>query len=318
MSTSEPRRLGFLAGLLLFGYGALVLLDVLAHESLWVGAGLIVVGLGLLVPLGLSAGTSRGSGPRPRQQMNEETSGRTLATLLLGFFAAGGVLSYNLAAGASWTSPKLALLAYGIALLAAAPDLHRPLGPVRVGSLVAWSLPLLGAPLGIWAFDAALDAGAGASPLDAFIEHALVPPMEASLTALGFEVANHGQTLSLQTPRGELFLTVGLVCAGIQPGILFLGLLGLDAWKRRTSPRRFGGMFLIGIAAVYLVNMVRLVGLAIVGHRWGGDALQTVHAHGGWVLFLVLVLVFWGLILPLTDRVAEKFKGRARGKRLEA
>jgi exosortase/archaeosortase family protein len=162
-------------------------------------------------------------------------------------------------------------------------------------------LPLVAAPLGEYALDAALDAGVGSSPLDAFIRHVLVPPMTAALDVLGFDVAYQGQTVELGTPRGTLFLTVGLVCAGLQPGILFLGVLGLHAWREETSAEQ--GALLLGLGAigVYLMNLVRLVVLAIVGHRWGGGALQTVHAHAGWVLFLVLVVAFWGLVLPLVD-----------------
>lgn len=311
MAAIDRRGLSFAAGLMATGYGALVLLDVLAHEATLLAAVLLVGGVGLLwLALRPRTGERRREPKLPEDGREDSeptaaTPGRIAGTLALGLLAAGGTVAYNALAGSGFSLPEVAILVYGTALVLAAPHLDARVGPLRAGDLVAWSLPLVAAPLGVYALDAALDAGAGGSPLDAFIRHVLVPPMTASLDLLGFDVAHQGQTVELGTPRGQLFLTVGLVCAGLQPGILFLGVLGLHTWRRRTPAARAGLLLALGAAAVYLVNLARLVLLAIVGHRWGGQALQTVHAHAGWVLFLVLVLAFWGLLLPRLEPPQE-------------
>lgn len=296
------RGLPFAAGLLLVGYGVLVLLGVLAHESHLVAVGLLVAGTGLLT-LAIRA---RRSPPEPEASDRAGSPYRFAATVALGSLAAGGVLAYNAWTGSGLSLPELAILAYGCLLLLAGAHLEARVGGLPVEEAVAWSLPLIAAPLGIYAFDAALDAGVGSSPVDAFIRHGLVPPMTAVLDLVGFDVTYRGQTVELGTPRGSLFLSVGLVCAGLQPGILFLGVLGLHTWRESTPAKRAGLMLVLGALAVYLMNLVRLVLLAVVGHRWGGSALQTVHAHAGWVLFLVLVVVFWGLVLPLIDRARPR------------
>jgi exosortase/archaeosortase family protein len=306
---SPGRGLRFVVGLLLAGYGLLVLLDVLAHEAEIWALGLLVVGIGLLWTAarprsGTEPATSPSHEPAPAAD-GEATSARVAGTLGLGLLSAGGVVTYNALAGSTFTLPELAILAYGTALVLAAPHLETRWGPIPVASLVAWSLPLVAAPLGVYALDAALDAGAGSSPLDAFIRHVLVPPMTATLDLLGFDVARQAQTVSLGTPRGTLFLTVGLVCAGLQPGILFLGVLGLHLWREATPPKQAGLLLAAGAVSVYLMNLARLVLLAVVGHRWGGSALQTAHAHAGWALFLVLVLAFWGLVLPRLEAAAS-------------
>ncbi|PSG98073.1 hypothetical protein BRD56_02115 [Thermoplasmatales archaeon SW_10_69_26] len=304
MKRARRRGLAFTAGVLLAGYGALVLLDVLAHESKLVAIGLLLAG-GALV--GLTA-----TGASPRQEPSTAAQGpspaRRWATVGLGLVCLAGVTGYNAWAGSGLSLPELAIVAYGAMLVLAAGHLEREVRGVPVHEVVAWSLPLVAAPLGVYAFDAALDAGVGSSPLDAFIRHVLVPPMTASLDVLGFDVVYRGQTVELGTPRGSLFLTVGLVCAGLQPGILFLGVLGLHTWREPTPPGRAVVLLTLGLLGVYLMNLVRLVALALVGYRWGGSALQTVHAHAGWVLFLVLVLVFWGLLLPAIEslRPAEE------------
>lgn len=297
----EGHGLWLATGLLLAGYGALVLLGVLAHESAAIGLALVLVGAGLI----WTAGPSDEGEEDPHRDPDSQAGsleGRRAATLGLGTVSAGGVLVYNAWAGSALSLPEVAILVYGVGLLAAASFLERSMAGLPVETLVAWSLPLVAAPLGVYALDAALDAGVGSSPLDLFIRHALVPPMAASLDLLGFDVANHGQTLGLETSRGTLFLSVGLVCAGLQPGILFLGILGLHTWREGTSAKATGGLLAAGAFAVYAMNLVRLVLLAVVGHRWGGQALQTVHAHAGWVLFLALVVAFWGLVLPRIEK----------------
>ena len=283
--------LRFLAGVLLAGYGALVVLGLLAHESPLVGALMVLAGGALL----WTARPARGA--RPHAPAAPRAPARSGATAALGAAAAGGVVAYNLLARSDLSPPELAILAYGLALLAAARRLDRRVLGTDVGTAVAWSLPLVAAPLGLYALDAALDAGVGSSPLDAFIAHGLVRPMAWTLDALGFETATYGQTVLLSTPRGRLALGIGLVCAGLHPSILFLGAFGLFAWQERTPPLRLAALLALGLVGVYVANLLRLVLLALVGYRWGGAALQTAHAHAGWIIFVAWMLAYWWIVL---------------------
>lgn len=287
---TRPRTATFLAGLLLTGYGILVTLRVLAHEAFGLGILLLVGGGSLLF-------AARPPSTAARSLRNPPTRGQVVATALLGSLAAGGILLYNLWTRSTLTPWEIGILVYGAALLAIAPRLDRPVGPTDTGTLVAWSFPVVAAPLGVFALDAALKGQSGASPLDPFLVYGLVAPMAWSLGLVGFDVDTIGQTVLMQTPRGSLSLGIGLVCAGFQPGILFLGVLGLHAWRMRTPPGRLVAYLAVGLLGVYTANLVRLVALALVGYEWGGQALQTAHAHLGWILFFGWIMLFWWIVL---------------------
>ncbi|HWG89750.1 MAG TPA: exosortase/archaeosortase family protein [Candidatus Thermoplasmatota archaeon] len=284
----------FLGGILLAGYGGLILADLLAHESPLVGAFLLLGG-GLLAwaacPRALAPVTPQAPPPRAASRV-----GVALA-VGLGLLLSGGTLLYNLLASSSLSTPELALVGYGLLLLVAAPHLHKRVGPVAVGKFAAWSVPLLGVPLGMYALDAAIEALGADSPFGSLIAVTLVAPMAAALSLLGIESSTIGQTLILATPAGTLSLGVGLVCAGIHPSLLFLGVFTLYAWEEETPPRRLAALLILGLAGVYLANLARLVALALVGYHWGGVALQQAHAHLGWLLFVAWMGVYWWLVL---------------------
>lgn len=283
------RRLGLLAGLLLTGQGLLVATGILDHEApLVVGLLLLVAGAALL--WGAASRRSRADAPLPRTR-------RAWLVALLGASAALGVLAYDARAKNGLALPEVAILLYGLALLAAAPCLDRRVGRAPVGTLVAYSFPLVLAPLALYALNAAIVGGAGATPLSWYIRHLLVAPMAALLSLGGIEVAQLGETLRLSTPGGALFLTVGVVCAGLYAGAIFLGIFMLFAWESRTTGARLLAYLALGVAGLHAANVLRLVLLGYVGYAWGGEALQRFHRHAGWVLFLAWTLAFWALVL---------------------
>lgn len=259
----------------------------LDHEApLPVGFALVAVGLALLL-----FGERRAARPTslPRARF----------VLLLGLACVAGVLAYNALRGSTISAPELAILGYGAALAWASRDL------ARYGRAVAYSFPLALAPLSLYALNAALVSGVGATPLALYIEHGLVAPMAAALSGVGIDVAISGETLRLSTERGALFLTVGVVCAGLFAMVLFLGIFALFAWESRTRGWRLAAYLALGLLGLHVANVLRLVLLGLVGHRWGGDALQAFHRHAGWVLFLAWGILFWWLVLRRFERPAS-------------
>jgi len=278
-------RLAWLAGLALVGYGGLVLVGLIAHESLVAATGSLLLGALLLL---------RGEPPAAR-------SGRPALVAGVGLAAAGGVTFYNLAFASTFILPEWGLLVYGLALVVAAGNLENRIGPVDVSTLVGWSFPLLAGPLALFAIDAALTdpGGRGVRSLAApVIARVFVVPMALVFDLVGQPVATRGPNLIVETADGSLTLGVGLVCAGVYPLVLFLGLLGLHAWQSRSRPRTAGVQFALGAAGLYLFNLTRLVALVEVGRRWGPTTLQTVHAHLGWVLYAVFAVLFWVVVVP--------------------
>lgn len=262
-----------------------MLLGLLAHESLVAATGSLLLGAALLL---------RGEPPAA-------ASGRPAIVAGLGLGALGGTLLYSLTFGSSLIAPEWGLLGYGVGLLAAAPNLDEQIGPVDVSTIVGWSFPLLLGPLVLFAFDAALTGSQGTgmrSLADPVIGTIFVGPMAFVLELIGTPTRTHGPNLMVETADGSLTLGVGLVCAGIYPLVLFVGLLGLHAWQTRAQPRTAMTHLALGTAGLYLFNLLRLVALAKIGQRWGATELQTAHAHLGWLLYGVFAIVFWIVIVP--------------------
>jgi hypothetical protein len=217
-----------LVGLMLAGYGVLVLAGVLPHDSPWAGALSLLAGAGVLA-FGLPAIGA------PRAQV---VAG-------LGCACVGGVLGYALARRDGLGLTETAIVVYGLLLMAAAPNLERRLerGPRRtsVATLVGWSFPVVLAPLSLFALNAALSSGGTGTAAAPIVEVLVVAPTAAALRLLGTPVERLGSTLVLATPRGSLSLGVGLVCAGLYPAVLFGGLVGLHAWRSKMGAARIAG-----------------------------------------------------------------------------
>lgn len=295
----------------LVGYGLLVALRIVAHESL--GTALLSLALGavLLASIPWSPRTTRADrepleAPPPPPTTSPKRvrplplGSRAWWVALLGATMAASVVAYDALVGSGLSTPEWVLLAYGLALTTAAPFLasssHR--GPVA--EAVGWSFPLLLTPLLLYAIHGIISGPAGLQTsglLDPVIHYSLTLPTSGLLAMIGTASHVTGNNLILATPRGSLTLGVGLVCAGIYPTVLFLGVLAMHAWREQLVPRRLAAYLGLGLAGLYAANLLRLLVLAKVGQIWGGATLQLVHAHLGWILFVGFMLAFWSLVL---------------------
>lgn len=305
------RGLRGFAGVCLVGYGLLVTLQIVAHESLAAGLASLALGAGLLASLLWSPGIPRASRDAleapPPVPTASPTRPRELAldtrawwVGALGAAMAASVLAYDALVGSGLSIPEWGLLAYGLALTAAAPLMASGAHRDRVAEAVGWSFPLLLTPLVLYAIHGIISGPAGlhtSGLVDPLIHYALTLPTATLLGAIGTASHVTGNNLILATPRGSLTLGVGLVCAGIYPTVLFLGVLAMHGWRERLAPRRLAGYLGLGLAGLYAANLLRLLALAKVGQIWGGATLQTVHAHLGWILFVGFMLAFWSLVL---------------------
>lgn len=285
-------RAMLLAGLLLVGQGLLVVLGVLDHEAPYVtGVAIVLAGAALIV------GAWRAEKAPEAPEEAPVRDRRSWFVAGLGAMAAGGVVLYNVRARSDLVLPEYAILGYGVALMLAAPYLHRKVAGARVGTLVAYSIPLLLAPLALWALNAVLDGYADSTPMRWYVRDLLVAPTSWLLALFGQDVSMIGDTFRVETERGSLFLTVGVVCAGLYATVIFLGVFALFAWEQKTPPMRLAAYVAIGVVGLHVANILRITLLIVVGDKWGGDALQTVHKHAGWVLFLLWSLLFWAVVL---------------------
>ncbi len=279
-------RLRDLAGLLFIGYGLLVVLRIVAHEALIAGITSLALGILLLIRNMPLLPTSR----LPRAWLVAGLGG----TIVI------GLVTYNLALQSGLGGPEWGLLIYGVALLSMAILMGSGRGGVRASALVGWSFPLVLAPLILWTIHAILSGPAGlttgqlAAPL---IHAGLVLPAAWGLEWVGTPTRVLGDNLLLATPRGNMTLGVGLVCAGIYPMVLFAGILALHAWREGLSPKRTAAYLAVGLAGLWIANILRIILLAKIGQHWGAHALQTAHAHLGWIFFVGFMVLYWHQVL---------------------
>lgn len=269
-------------GLALLGWGASILLGVTPHEDLLVGAGLSTFGLVLLA-----------TAPR----FPELPRLPAAAVAALGMAIAASVAGVSAAMQSSLDLRKVLLLGLGTTVAACAPVLGRRfrLGRGRsasVATLAVGALAVLGAPLVAWAAQATTAGLMGTTPVEAFVRVMLLAPIGAALALAGLSPAVDGQTITYATPRGPLALEVGAACSGIQAMALFTGVLALFLWVERPGGRRLAAWSAIGIAGVYVANLLRLGALMMVGYQWGADALLRFHAQAGWIFFVAWALAF--------------------------
>lgn len=281
--TRDARHPRLFVGLGILGWGLAILLRVAPHEDLVVGAGLAVIGAALVA--------TAPSWPRIERLPRSLVAG-------VGITCVAGVLGYNALAAAPMDITKAAIVVYGALLLASLPFLARTIrlgrdrADVPVATPVAASLPVVGLPLAVWAVQASFKAALGATPLEAFIHYGLLLPMYAAAALLGWSPAIDGQVLAYAATDGAIRVEVGAACSGIQAMALFGGVLALLLVLRRPPGSEFALWSAIGLVGLYATNLLRLLVLLLVGHRWGVEALLDVHAHLGWVFFVAWTIVF--------------------------
>lgn len=285
-------RVRAVIGLATLGQGLLILTRVVPHESLLVGG---LLGAGGVVLLW------RANMP----QLDRVPARLPIATG--GLAIALGVLAYNAWRTSTLDAPKLVIVGLALASSAAALFHDRRIRGVPLASALLWSVPLAWGPLTVWAAQGAMKTAWNATPLEAFTHYGLLLPLAGALSILGRNPTLEGPVVTYLTPSGPIALEVGVACSGIQAMALFGGILLALLLVERPTLRVGLAWCAIGLGGVYLVNVVRLVSLALVGSRWGIDALVSFHANAGWMFFLLWSAAFAVIVIrPGARRVVPR------------
>jgi len=119
--------------------------------------------------------------------------------------------------------------------------------------------------------------------------------MASAMRILGVSAVLSGQYVQLTSPSGPLLLNVEGDCTGVQ-GMIAFGLLStMSVLDIKTKPTRLVPVFLIGFLGVFLINIVRLLGVFLAFEYFGADVGNSVHVYLGYTLFIVWVLAFWNI-----------------------
>jgi exosortase/archaeosortase family protein len=271
---------GACIGLGLAGYGLSILAGVVPHEEPFVGAGLLAFGSVLVT-----------TGTLPRFPASRPWHLASLGAGLLAVVALAWTLTGHAPVG-----PMLLLAILGASLLASAAFHGHSIRAGRHGlalrDLAPCAAVAIGVPLFLWLVQASFKRLAGVTPLEAFEVFLLVQPVHWTLGRLGVPSTMDGQTLTLPGPDGLLSVQVGVACSGLQAMALFLGILALFALAERPSGPRLAAWTAVGLAGVYVANLLRLLVIVLSGHQWGGPTLEDVHANAGWAFFVAWSLLF--------------------------
>lgn len=104
--------------------------------------------------------------------------------------------------------------------------------------------------------------------------------------------SDHGPVIGFR----EFSLRIEAPCSGIESISLFVFLYALIViidWKK-LRPWRSLAMFLLGVAGVYAVNILRIFVLFLIAiHIDLQFAVHTFHTNAGWILFIMYFGVFW-------------------------
>ena len=121
--------------------------------------------------------------------------------------------------------------------------------------------------------------------------------MASAMSVLGIPSVRVSGTSSqsIRTRARHCCWTSPATAPGIQ-GVLAFGLLGSMALidvKAKLS--RLIPLLAIGFVGVFLINILRLLVVFLAFDFLGASIGNTVHVYAGYTLFIVWVLIFWGL-----------------------
>ena len=99
----------------------------------------------------------------------------------------------------------------------------------------------------------------------------------------------------------DLNVVIGGPCSGLYS--MFLLISTIVAYTRIEKVGRKTALLLLVVAVVvaYIANLIRVSILYTVGFLYGNETMMFVHEHLGWVIFVVVVMLF----LSVLDRLSR-------------
>ena len=89
-------------------------------------------------------------------------------------------------------------------------------------------------------------------------------------------------------------VSIGYACSGIESiSVFFSAVVAYFISKKDFNLRKNGKIMLIGVAALYILNVLRVTIIILVGYYRGVSEMMFVHANLGWILFVISMSIFW-------------------------
>ena len=131
-----------------------------------------------------------------------------------------------------------------------------------------------------------------------FDHYVVLLPTVSFIRLLGIPIEVIGIETIYMRGVEDMSVIIGGPCSGLYS--MFLLLSTVVAYTRIEKVKRNGVALLLGLSIViaYIANFTRVSLLYIVGYYYGRDVMMLVHAHLGWIIFIVVVM----LIFPIIKR----------------
>ena len=91
---------------------------------------------------------------------------------------------------------------------------------------------------------------------------------------------------------------VGVPCSGVESmTVFFSAAIAYFISIRERNVRKICLYTIIGIIAMFLMNIARIMVIVLAGYLYGNEAMQIVHYNLSWIMFTLAMTVFWYLVV---------------------
>ena len=147
--------------------------------------------------------------------------------------------------------------------------------------------------------------------VDVYSWVALAPEAGAVLNVVGVANTVHpvsgftapGITFQLRNAGPQVTVVITTACSGIYSfGIFAAAFVAFVGTENERFTKRVWALLALGLLTAYVANVLRMVIIVLVGYYADttGTNLQNMliaHSYAGWIIFLVWIAIFWGIIL---------------------
>jgi len=113
----------------------------------------------------------------------------------------------------------------------------------------------------------------------------------------------HHNIINYFGPDGfQQAVSIGLSCTGLYSVSIFISAFGaFVAVEYRKFDLTVGLLLVVGTVVAWFANVIRMAIIVDVGHAYGPDALQWTHNNLGIIIFMIWVLLFWGIMFKVLN-----------------
>ncbi len=141
------------------------------------------------------------------------------------------------------------------------------------------------------------ETSSGSNPLWDWFSNNVVMISMPILNLIGTTTADNA-TISFN----GFSVSIGYACSGIESVSVFASaVIAYFISINNNNIKKILKYILIGGAALYIMNILRVIILILTGYYYGVDSMMFVHANLGWILFVIGMAVFWYLVFQEKD-----------------